>query len=170
MIATLVLAAVLPLGLWPVDAGAAATVIDDVEFYLVEPDEDYYILAVQPLPAPLATPEPAAVKRLAALALRLGAHAVLLLSELDEAAIPDDLDEPLQPGDRFVAAVFISFDTADDEPSGPTLTTLRRGGLATSPRRRSESGAFTPPRRRPCRVAGALLLPKVCALCDDFRR
>ena len=36
MLATLVLAAALPLGLWPVDAGAAATVIDDVEFYLVE--------------------------------------------------------------------------------------------------------------------------------------
>ena len=32
---------------------------------------------------------------------------------------------------------------------------LSRGGLATSPRRRSESGAFTPPRRRPCRAAGS---------------
>ena len=30
-----------------------------------------------------------------------------------------------------------------------------RGGLVTSPRRRSKFGAFTPPRRRRCRVAGS---------------
>ena len=122
MVAALVLAAALPLGIWPVDAGAAATVVDEIEFYLVEPDEDYYILAVQPLPTPLAKPDPIAVKRLATLAVRLGADAVLLLAELAEDDIPDDLDEPLPPGERYVAAVFIAFDTVADEPSGPTLT------------------------------------------------
>jgi hypothetical protein len=122
MLATLLLAAAIPLGVWPVDAGAAATVIDDVEFYLVEPDEDYYILAVQPLAAPLATPEPAAVARLAKLAVRLGADAVLLLAGIEEAAIPEDLDEPLPTGERLVTAVFITFDVAAESPSGPTLT------------------------------------------------
>ena len=139
MLSVLLLAATLPLGVWPVDAGAAATVVDEVEFYLVEPDEDYYILAVQPLAPRLARPEPAALKRLAALAGRLGADAVLLLGELDEAAIPDDLDEPLRPGERFVAAVFIAFDVAADEAPGPTLTRAvlsLRVPHASSPRRR----------------------------------
>lgn len=122
MLTLLLLAATFPLGVWPVDTGAAATVVDEIEIYLVEPDEDYYILAVQPLPMPLAKNDPAAIKRLAALAIRLGADAVLLLAELDETAIPDDLDEPLQPAGRFVAAVFITFDMVDDEPPGPTLT------------------------------------------------
>lgn len=140
MLSLLLLAAALPLGVWPVDAGAAATVVDEVEFYLVEPDEDYYILAVQPLATPLAKPDPAAVKRLAALAVRLGADAVLLLAELDEAAIPEDLVEPLQPGERYVAAVFIAFDVGVDETPGATLTRAvlsRRVPRAVSPRRRS---------------------------------
>ena len=58
MLASLVLAAALPLALWPADAGAAVTVVDEVEFYLVEPDADYYILAVPPLPAPSSTRPP----------------------------------------------------------------------------------------------------------------
>ena len=122
MLATLLLAAAVPLGVWPVDAGAAATVVGEVEFYLVEPEDDYYILAVQPLAVPLARPEPAALERLAALARRLGADGVLLLAELAEADIPRDLDEPLPPGDRFVAAVFVAFDGVP----GPPESTLTR--------------------------------------------
>jgi hypothetical protein len=122
MLATLLLAAAIPLGVWPADAGAAAAVVDGVEFFLVEPDEDYFILAVQALPAPLAKPEPAAMARLAKLATRLGADAVLLLAGIEETAIPDDLDEPLPEGERLVAAVFIAFDAAAEPPSGPTLT------------------------------------------------
>ena len=145
MLASLVLAAALPLALWPADAGAAVTVVDEVEFYLVEPDEDYYILAVQPLPAPLAKPDPMAVKRLATLAARLGADAVLLLAELDEAAIPDDLDEPLPPGEQYVAAVFVAFDAAADEEQSPQLTAAgaQRGSRVTSvnPRRADSAPA-----------------------------
>jgi hypothetical protein len=138
MLASLLLAAILPLGVWPLDTGAAATVVDEVEFYLVEPDEDYFILAVQPLATPLAKPDPAVVKRLAALAVRLGADAVLLLAELDETAIPEDLDEPLLPGERYVAAVFVTFEVAPDEAPGPTLTRVvgsRCAPRAPSPRR-----------------------------------
>ena len=140
MLTLLLLAATFPLGVWPVDTGAAATVVDEVEIYLVEPDEDYYILAVQPLPMPLANNDPTAIKRLAALAIRLDADAVLLLAELDEAAIPDDLDEPLHPGERYVTAVFITFDAAVDDPPGPTLTRAaiaRCLPRAASPRRRA---------------------------------
>jgi len=130
MLAALLLAATLPLGVWPADAGAAATVVGDVEFYLVEPDEDFYILAVQPLAPPLARPEPAALARLAALAARLGADAVLLLGELAEDEIPDDLDEPLRPGRRLVAAVFVAFGAAAADEPGATLTRATLRGRA----------------------------------------
>jgi hypothetical protein len=114
MLATLVIAAAaaLPLGVWPQDTGDAAVEVDGVEFYLVEPEDDYSLLAVQPLIPPLTEAKPEALRRLAHLAARLGADAVLLLPELSEDAIPKDPDAPLPRGKRFSQAVFLSFDSA----------------------------------------------------------
>jgi hypothetical protein len=125
VLAALLLAATLPLGVWPSDVGPAATVVDDVEFYVVDPEDDYYILAVEPLLPPLATAEPAALKRLAALAHRLGADGVVLLAELSEDDIPDDLEESLPPGRRFTVAVFLCFDTAADGEESPKSAATR---------------------------------------------
>ncbi len=80
--ALLAVAASLPLGVWPADIGAAATTVRGIEFYLVEPEDDYSIIAVQPLETPLRKAEPAALDRLATLADKLGADAVLLLGEM----------------------------------------------------------------------------------------
>jgi hypothetical protein len=125
MLAAILLAATLPLGVWPPDAGPTATVVDDVEFYLVEPEDEYFILATQQLAPPLAKAEPASLKRLTALARRLGADAVVLLAELAEKDIPENPDEPLPQGKRFVTAVFVTFDSASDAEPGPTLTRFR---------------------------------------------
>jgi hypothetical protein len=115
-------AAALPLGVWPSEVGEAAVVIDEVEFYLVEPEDDCVIVAVQPLVPALEKAEPAALKRLARLATRLGADAVLLLGELAEDRIPSDPLAPLPAGKNFSAAVFVTFDAAsgwDEEPGVP---------------------------------------------------
>jgi hypothetical protein len=121
MLAAIVLAAALPLGVWPADAGPAASVVDEVEFYLVEPEDDYSILATQQLAPPLATAEPASLKSLAALAERLGADGVVLLAELAEKDIPKSPDEPLPAGKRLVTAVFVVFDSDSGGDQGPTL-------------------------------------------------
>ncbi len=121
MLTAIVLAAALPLGVWPTDTGAAALVVDEVEFYLVEPEDDYLVLATQQLAPPLAKAEPASLKRLAALAQRLGADGVLLLAELAEKDIPGNPDEPLPRGKRLVTAVFVAFDAAADQERGPAL-------------------------------------------------
>jgi hypothetical protein len=125
MLAAVLLAATLPLGVWPVDAGAAATVVDDIELYVVEPEDDYFILAVEPLSPSLAKPEPAALERLTALAHKLGADGIVLLSELAEKDIPEDSEEALPQAGRFSAAVFVAFDTVTDEKQGPALTRAR---------------------------------------------
>ncbi len=115
MLAATLLAAVaaLPLGVWPSKTGAAAVTVHEVEFYLVEPEDDYSILAIQPLATPLARAEASAVGRLAALADRLGADAVVLLGEMPETAIPDDPDTPLPTTGRYTMAVFVAFDQAE---------------------------------------------------------
>jgi hypothetical protein len=127
MLATLILAAALPLGAWPESAGPAATVVDDVEFYLLEPEDDYYILAVQALETPLAKADPAAMKRLVRVAIRLGADAVLLLAELPEEKIPEDVEEPLPVSGRFAVAVYLVFDDGAGEGGRPVPSGEDRG-------------------------------------------
>lgn len=100
----------LPLGVWPEEVGPPLTVVDEVEFFVLEPEEAYWIVAVQPLAPPLGAGETRRLKRLAATAARLGVDAVLLLGELPEDAIPEDHDEPLEPAEGFSAAVFLSFE------------------------------------------------------------
>ncbi|MFI5143007.1 MAG: hypothetical protein ACHQQS_02580 [Thermoanaerobaculales bacterium] len=120
--ALLAAATAFPLGVWPQDTGQAANVVQDVEFYLVEPQDDYSILAVEAIATPLKKADPAEVKRLAELARRLGADAVLLLGELAEKAIPNDPEAPLPTTGRYTIAVFLTFDRAegfDNKPAVP---------------------------------------------------
>ncbi len=130
--ATLLAAAAgLPLGVWPAHTGAAAVTVRGVEFYLAEPEDDYSILAVQPLPAPLPKADVRELQRLAALAGKLGADAVLLLGEMTEKAIPDDPEEPLPTTGRYSVAVFLSFDEVEgweDSPAVPSAARVRHGG------------------------------------------
>ncbi len=122
IVAALLAAAVaLPLGVWPQDTGQAANVVDDVEFYLVEPQDDYSIVAVQAIATPLKKADPAEVKRLAEVARRLGADAVLLLGELTEKAIPRDPDAPLPTTGRYNMAVFLAFDQAEGVDNKPAV-------------------------------------------------
>lgn len=108
-------AAALPLGVWPQEVGPPLTVVDEVEFYVAEPDEEYWIIAVQPLSPPLEAGETARLKRIAATATKLGVDAVLLLPELPEQAIPANPEEPLVPTQRFSIAVFVSFEGVPQE-------------------------------------------------------
>jgi hypothetical protein len=129
MIAAILLAAAtsLPLGVWPADTGAAAATVNNVEFYLVDPEDDYSVVAVLPLAVPLEKAEPAELRRLAALADKLGADAVVLLGEMPEKMIPDDPDAPLPTTGRYSAAVFVSFDTAEGWQPNPVVpSTCRR--------------------------------------------
>jgi len=122
----LAVAASLPLGVWPADTGRAAATVNDIEFYLVDPEEDYSIVAVLPLTAPLQKAEAAELKRLAALADKLGADAVVLLGEMPERMIPNDPDAPLPTTGRYSAAVFVSFDTAEGWQPSPVVPSERR--------------------------------------------
>ena len=107
-------AATLPLGLWPTTSGPAATVIRDVEFYVQEPEDDYAILAVQPVAPPVGRSDAAALQKLAAAAVRLGADAVVLLEAMPEAAIPKDVDTPLVGDGRVGAVAYVVFTSPDD--------------------------------------------------------
>jgi len=128
-------AASLPLGVWPSETGPAATTVQDVEFYLADPEDDYTIVAVQPLAVPLRKAEPAELRRLAAVAVKLGADGVLLLGEMTEGLIPEDLDTPLPTTGRYSVAVFVSFEQ-DDEEGKPVVP-------STAHRVRSRSRALT---------------------------
>jgi hypothetical protein len=120
----LAVAAALPLGVWPSQTGPAATIVHDVEFYLADPEDDYTVIAVQPLPVPLRKAEPAELSRLAAVATKLGADGVLLLGEMPEDAIPEDPDEPLPTTGRYSVAVFVSFEGADEWESKPVVPSV----------------------------------------------
>ena len=135
-------AAALPLGVWPQDTGQAANVVDDVEFYLVEPQDDYSIVAVQAIATPLKKADPAEVKRLAELAKRLGADAVLLLGELTEKAIPKDPDVPLPTTGRYSMAVFLAFDQAEGLENKPAVPGALRFRGAFPHSRDSRSARF----------------------------
>ncbi|MCU0293764.1 MAG: hypothetical protein MUF10_17565 [Thermoanaerobaculaceae bacterium] len=124
MLAALLLAAapiVAPsLAVWPAETGPAMTVVDEVEFYVTEPESPYYLVAVQALPGPLAKGDAAALKRLAAVARKLGAEAVVLLGEMPESAIPEDVETPLPASGRVVMAVFVVFEACDQCPEEGT--------------------------------------------------
>lgn len=111
MLASLLLAAVtgLPLGAWPADSGPAVTVVDEVEFFVQEPEDEYWIIAVAPLSPPIARTETAGARRLSTLARRLGADGVLLLAEVNEKSVPNDPQAPLPTTERYSVAVFVSF-------------------------------------------------------------
>lgn len=123
-------AASVPLGVWPEASAPPVTTVSDVEFYLAEPEDDYFLLAVQPLLPPLAGADRAALAALAAQARRLGAEAVILLGELDGSAIPDDPDEALPVTGRFAAATFVVFasDEGGSEERGPLRGALKWRG------------------------------------------
>jgi hypothetical protein len=114
-------AASLPLGVWPSDIGPAATTVQDIEFYLADPEDDYTIVAVQPLSVPLRKAEPAELRRLAAVAVKLGADGVMLLGELPAGSIPEDFDAPLPTTGRYSVAVFVSFGPGEDEEGKPAV-------------------------------------------------
>lgn len=119
MLAAVLLAAAAsatPLAVWPVETGPPMTVVDDVEVYVVDPEEAYSILAVQAFPVSLGRGDAAALKRLAALARKLGAEAVVLLGEMPENAIPEDLEAPLPATGRSAAAAFVVFEPCDSCP------------------------------------------------------
>ncbi len=139
MLASLLLAAATAgpaLGVWPSSSGPPAATVKDVEVYVTEPEEDYWILAVQPLPRPLEKAEEAELERLAALARKLGGDAVILLGELQEKNIPEKLDEELPAATRIGTAVFITFDCAcEDEGKGsrPAIHRPRHGASHRMP-------------------------------------
>jgi hypothetical protein len=122
MLAALVLAAVAvappPLAVWPDTTGPAATRVADVDFYLTEPEDDYWIVAIQPLPKTLKQAEEGELKRLAALAVKLGADAVVLLRQIEEGQIPKDVQAPLPASTSIGTAVFVTFDCDCDDGGG----------------------------------------------------
>jgi len=127
MLAATLLAVVasLPLGVWPSEIGPPATTVHEVEFYLADPEDDYTIIAVQPLAVPLTKAEPAELRRLATLAERLGADGVLLLGEMPERGIPEDYDAPLPTSGRYSVAVFLSFDEGGGREGSPVVPGAR---------------------------------------------
>ena len=141
----LAIAASLPLGVWPAETGAAAATVHGVEFYLVEPDDDYSIIAVQPLPTPLKKAEPAELDRLAALADKLGADAVLLLGEMPEKAIPSNPDAPLPTSGRYTVAVFLAFDQVEGWQAKPAVPSALRRPARALLRSDASSRSATPP-------------------------
>jgi hypothetical protein len=119
-------AATLPVGVWPATTGAAATTVQDIEFYLVEPEDDYSILAVQALASPLPRFDTTEAARLAGVAIRLGADAVLLLGEMAEPLSPRDDKDALPTTGRYVTAVFIAFDDSEGGEGGKSVTAGHR--------------------------------------------
>ena len=140
----LAIAASLPLGVWPAETGAAAATVHGVEFYLVEPDDDYSIVAVQPLATPLKKAEPGELARLAALADKLGADAVLLLGEMPEKAIPSDPDAPLPTSGRYAVAVFLAFDQVEGWDGTPAVPSALRRPARALLRSNASSRSATP--------------------------
>lgn len=149
----LAVAASIPLGVWPDQTGAAAATVRGIEFYLVEPEDDYSIVAVQPLPTPLKKAEPAELERLAVLADKLGADAVLLLGEMTEKSIPSDPDAPLPTSGRYAVAIFLAFDQVEGWQAKPVVPSRD-----SRPRRPQVPGR-TGGRPMPAALAGAAPRP-----------
>ena len=134
MLATLLLAATLPLGVWPEEVGPPVALVDEVEFYASEPEDDYWIVAVRVLAPPLERVDESALRPLARLAGRLGVDAVILLPALDEEEIPPDVDEPLPRDARFAVAAFVLFDCACEDEAPPVVRGARRAPALRPPR------------------------------------
>ncbi len=155
-------AAALPLGVWPEATGPPLAVVNEVEFYVAEPEQDYWIIAVQPLSPPLAGEQTARLKQVAATAARLGVDAVLLLAELPEQAIPADPEEPLVPTQRFSVAVFLSFEGVPEEEQprlaralyrlGGRIAGRREGATARAGHLEGKEGSSPPARPRRVRI------------------
>ncbi len=145
----LAVAASLPLGVWPSDTGPAAVTVHGIEFYLVDPEDDYSIVAIQPLAAALKRAEPAELQRLAALADKLGADAVLLLGEMPEKLIPEDPDAPLPTTGRYSVAVFVSFEDDEGSEAKPGVPSAWRRHTAHHRRHAAERAAGAALRRAP---------------------
>jgi hypothetical protein len=153
MLAAIILAAVAtapPLGVWPSTSGPAASTVGDVELYVTEPESEYWILAIQPLPKPLVKADTSELERLAKVAGKLGADAVILLGELPEKEIPESMQDSLPAAGRIGMAVFVTFDCGCDDDSGKgsrhtraPLTRAKPPGHAAGWRWSSETA--TPP-------------------------
>lgn len=120
-----------PLAVWPTEMGPAMTVVDEVEFYVTEPEAAYSLIAFQALPRPLVRGDMAALKRLAALARKLGAEAVVLLGEMPESAIPEDVEQPLPSTGATTVVAFVVFEACDQCPEDGT----RSASLSPAPSR-----------------------------------
>ncbi len=153
MLVSLVLAAAaaMPLGVWPEEIGPPDAVVDGIEIYSVEPEDDFWIIAVQPLSPPVPATDEAAVGRTVALALKLGADAVLLLPELPEEAVPDDVDVPLAPGTRIAAVAFVSF--LDTDPGEQVRSRRACGGYSPERPQAVAAAATDPSSRRAASMA-----------------
>ena len=131
MLAALVMtaAAGATLGVWPQEMGPPATVVQSVEVYTVDPEDDYWVIAVQPLAPAVAADDPAALAAVARTAYRLGADAAVLLGELPAEAIPDDVDQPLEPTGRYALVAYVGFLDADSDEDD-ALPLQARGSTA----------------------------------------
>jgi hypothetical protein len=112
MVAALILAAAAAgatLGVWPEEVGPPATVVDDVEVYTVDPEDECWIIAVQALAPALGLDDRDALAGIAASAVKLGADAAVLLGELPAADIPDDVEAPLEPTGEYAAVAYVGF-------------------------------------------------------------
>lgn len=150
MLASVVLAAVVaaPLGVWPQETGPAAVDVGGIEFYVLEPEDEYGILAVQSLAAPFRKADAAAVRRLAGVARKLGADAVILLGEMPESAIPPSVETPLPTTARYSMAVYISYsDSGTEQEGAPGRVARLRGrrGHATLARHSSRAAGRLAP-------------------------
>lgn len=163
MIGALLLATVtaLPFGVWPLETGEAELVVDEVEFYLLEPEESYGILAILPLNPPLRNAGEADVRKLAKQADKLGATGVLLLGEMTEKSIPTDPEADLPTTGRYSIAVFIVLDGEGAEPAeGGRKTALERRRPTERGRWRTRDGSQRTDAPRPFdTVRPAAILP-----------
>ena len=97
---------------------------DDGDFSLPAPPDDYAVRAALPIAVALERAEPVELKRLAALADKLGADAVILLGEMPERMIPADPDSPLPTTGRYSAAAFVSFDDTEGTQANPAVPSV----------------------------------------------
>lgn len=133
LLASMLLASALPLGVWPEESGPPALVVAEVPFYTAEPEEDYWIVAVTPILPPIPLGDGSALAALARLAHRLGVDAVLLLEESPADAIPEDPEAPLPGTGRFAAAVFVLFDPGGGDEEQPLQRVIAPVPVADRP-------------------------------------
>lgn len=174
MLAELVMAAAAAttgttLGVWPEELGPPAAVVEEVEVYIVDPEDEYWVIAVAPLAPALALDDAAAVAGVVRLAHRLGAEAVVLLGELSEAAIPEDVEGELAPTGKYAAVAFLGFEYEElGEEGGAAVMAhadgarrggSRSGGLGEGPSGAADALVSSGRRQRPPAPPAAQLRP-----------